>query len=384
LGRGRSVPVQFVIGGTDYAELARWRDLMLEKMSTNPRLLAVDSDYQETKPQLSVQIDRTRAADLGVSIESIGHTLETMLGSRRQTTYLDRGKEYDVILRVRAEERARPDDLTNIYVRSERTGALIPLSNLIKISEIGGASTLKRFNRLRAITLSANVAPGYSLGEALSFLETTARETLPAAAQIDYRGDSRTFKQSGRSLYFTFVMALIVVFLVLSAQFESFVHPFVILLTVPLAVAGGLFGLYMTGSTLNIYSQIGVVILIGLASKNGILIVEFANQLRDAGKAFREALLEAASIRLRPIIMTSVATAVGALPLVLATGAGAASRFTIGIVIFTGVLFATLLTVFVVPVVYELIARGTTSPEAVARKLATLESHPERGVSAGE
>jgi len=384
LGRGRSVPVQFVIGGTDYAELARWRDLMLDRMNANPRLLAVDSDYQETKPQLKVDIDRTRAADLGVSVESIGHTLETMLGSRKETTYLDRGKEYDVILRVRAEERMRPGDLTNIYVRSERTGALIPLSNLIKVTEIGGASTLKRFNRLRAVTLSANLAPGYSLGEALGFLEKTARETLPAAAQVDYRGDSRTFKQSGRSLYFTFAMALVVVFLVLSAQFESFVHPFVILLTVPLAVAGGLFGLYMLGSTLNIYSEIGVVILIGLASKNGILIVEFANQLRDAGKPLRDALVEAASIRLRPIIMTSVATAIGALPLVLATGAGAASRFTIGIVIFSGVLFATLLTVFVVPVVYELIARGTTSPEAVARKLAALEGQTERSVSPGE
>ncbi len=384
LGRGRSVPVQFVIGGIDYAELAHWRDLMLDRMSANPRLMAVDSDYQETKPQLKVDIDRTRAADLGVSVESIGHTLETMLGSRKETTYLDRGKEYDVILRVRAEERARPDDLTNIYVRSERTGALIPLSNLIKVSEIGGASTLKRFNRLRAITLSANLAPGYSLGEALSFLEKTARETLPAAAQIDYRGDSRTFKQSGRSLYFTFAMALVVVFLVLAAQFESFVHPFVILLSVPLAVAGGLFGLYMTGSTLNIYSEIGVIILIGLAAKNGILIVEFTNQLRDAGKPFKEALVEAAAIRLRPIIMTSVATAFGALPLVLATGAGEASRFTIGIVIFTGVLFATLLTVFVVPVVYALIARGTTSPEAVARRLSTLERETEQGVSPGE
>lgn len=384
LGRGRSVPVQFVIGGTDYAELAHWRDLMLERMRANPRLLAVDSDYQETKPQLRVNIDRTRAADLGVSVESIGHTLETMLGSRKETTYLDRGKEYDVILRVRSEERARPDDLTNIYVRSERTDALIPLSNLVKVTEIGSASTLRRFNRLRAITLSANLAPGYSLGEALSFLEKAAHETLPAAAQIDYRGDSRTFKQSGSALYFTFAMALLVVFLVLAAQFESFVHPFVILLTVPLAVAGGLFGLYMTGSTLNIYSEIGVIILIGLASKNGILIVEFANQLRDAGKPFREALVEAASIRLRPIIMTSVATAFGALPLVLATGAGAAGRFTIGIVIFTGVLFATLLTVFVVPVVYELIARGTTSPEAVARELSSLERQTERGASPGE
>lgn len=373
LGRGRSVPVQFVLGGTDYGELARWRDLMLAKMAENPRLLAVDSDYQETKPQLKVEIDRTRAADLGVSVDSIGHTLETMLGSRRLTTYLDRGKEYDVILRVRAEERARPDDLTNIYVRSERTGALVPLSNLVRVTEIGDASTLRRFNRLRAITLSANLAPGYTLGEALSYLENAARETLPAVAQIDYRGDSRTFKQSSRSLAFTFALALIVVFLVLAAQFESFVHPFVILLTVPLAVAGGLFGLYMLGSTLNIYSEIGIIILIGLAAKNGILIVEFANQLRDAGRAFRDALVEAASIRLRPIIMTSVATAIGALPLVLATGAGAASRFTIGVVIVSGVLFATLLTVFVVPVAYHLIARRTGSPEAVARKLAALE-----------
>jgi len=370
IGRGRGQPVQFVLGSADLDELVRWRDTLLEQARNNPGLVAVDSDYKETKPQLRVEIDRVRAADLGVSVEAIGHTLETMLGSRQVTRYLDRGEEYDVILEAELEDRRRPDDMTNIFVRSERTGVLIPISNLVSVAEQGGTATLKRFNRLKAITIQANLAPGYTLGEALSYLEHTAREVLPPTAAIDYRGPSRTFKESSGALYFTFALALVVVFLVLSAQFESFIHPLVILFTVPLAVAGGLIGLYLTGATLNIYSQIGIVILIGLAAKNGILIVEFANQLRDEGMGFEDALQEAAATRLRPIVMTSLSTAFGALPLVLAGGAGAASRFAIGIVIVSGVLVATFMTIFVIPVAYKLFARGTQSPEAVARALA--------------
>lgn len=369
IGRGRGQPVQFVLGSADMDELVRWRDIMLDRARDNPNLLSVDSDYKETKPQLRVEIDRTRAADLGVSVEEIGHTLETMLGSRQVTRYLDRGEEYDVILEADLQDRRRPEDMTNIFVRSDRSGRLIPISNLVKVTEQGGAATLKRFNRLRAITISANLAPGYTLGEALTYLEHTAREALPPTASIDYRGPSRTFKESSSALYLTFALALVVVYLVLAGQFESFIHPLVILFTVPLAVAGGFVGLYLTGATLNIYSQIGIVILIGLAAKNGILIVEFANQLRDEGLAFEEALTEAATTRLRPIVMTSLATACGALPLVLAGGPGAASRFAIGIVIVSGVLVATFMTIFVVPVAYKLFARGTASPETVARTL---------------
>jgi multidrug efflux pump len=291
--RGISQSVQFVIGGSTYEELAQWRDIVLEKARNNPILQGIDSDYKETKPQLLVAIDRNRAADLGVSLRQIGRTLETMLGSRRVTTYLDRGEEYDVILEGRNESYQTPSDLTHIYVRSERSGELIPLANLVSMTETATSSELNRYNRMRAITLSANVAENHTLGEALQFLEQTVKQELPAQARIDYKGESLELKNAGSSMFFTFSLALLIVFLVLAAQFESFIHPLVIMLTVPLAVLGALWGLQFTGQSLNIYSQIGIVMLIGLAAKNGILIVEFANQLRDAGYALREALIEA-------------------------------------------------------------------------------------------
>jgi multidrug efflux pump len=260
-------------------------------------------------------------------------------------------------------------------VRSERTGELIPLSNLLKSKESATASTLNRFNRIRAITISANLAPGTTLGQALDYLERTAREELPITAQIDYKGQSLEYKESSSTLAFTFGLALLVVFLVLAAQFESFVHPLIIIMTVPLAVAGALFGLWATGATLNIYSQIGIVMLVGLAAKNGILIVEFANQLRDAGRDVRGALVEASLTRFRPILMTSMSTSMGALPLMLWHGAGTQSRFAIGIVIFAGVIFSTALTLFVVPAFYNLFARYTRSPGAIAAEMADWERH---------
>jgi len=371
--RGISRPLQFVIGGSNYEELAQWRDLVLEKARNNPMLQGIDSDYKETKPQLQVTIDRNRAADLGVSLRQIGRTLETMLGSRRVTTYVNQGEEYDVILEGQNDRYQTPNDLTHIYVRSERSGALIPLSNLVTMSETATSSKLNRYNRMRAITLSANVAKNYTLGEALQFLEQTVREELPAQARIDYKGESSEFKNAGHSMFFTFSLALLIVFLVLAAQFESFIHPFVIMLTVPLAILGALWGLHLTEQSLNIYSQIGIVMLIGLAAKNGILIVEFANQLRDAGYALREALIEAAYQRLRPIIMTAITTAMGAIPLILATGPGAESRVVIGIVVFAGVLFATVFTIFIVPAAYLLLGRLTGSPQAVSQALESLQ-----------
>ena len=221
------------------------------------------------------------------------------------------------------------------------------------------------------------MVPGYTQGEALAFLDQVAREELPAVANVDYKGDSREFRRSSGGVYFTFAMALLVVFLVLAAQFESFVHPFVIMLTVPLAVLGALLGIALTGGSLNLFSQVGIVMLVGLAAKNGILIVEFANQLRDMGRSVRDAVIESASIRLRPIVMTSIATVVGALPLVLATGAGASSRTAIGVVVVFGVLLSTVLSLFVVPVFYLLLARHTGSPDAVSRELDRLDhEHP--------
>jgi len=263
--------------------------------------------------------------------------------------------------------------LTEIYVRSDTSGRLIPLSNLIKVENVADAGQLNRYNRLRAITISANLATGYSIAEALGFLEQVARDELPVKAQLGYKGESLELRESEGGLLFAFVLALLVVYLVLAAQFESFVHPLVIMFTVPLAIFGALLGLYLTGDSLNIYSEIGLIILVGISTKNGILIVEFANQLRDEGLEFADALESAAEIRLRPVLMTALSTIMGSVPLILATGAGSESRITLGIVIFSGGMLATLLTLFVVPVFYNLLARRTGSPGAVASRLSQLE-----------
>lgn len=365
-------PVQFVIGGPDYETLVEWRDLVMARAAENPGLRALDSDFKETKPQLLVSIDKDRAADLGVSFETIGRTLETVMGSRRVTTFIDRGEEYDVILEGMREQRLTPGDINNIYVRSSTSGELVPLANMLSFVEQADSATLNRYNRMRAITITANLAPGYTLGEALDYLEAVALEELPPMARIDFKGESLEFRQTGGAVIFIFVLALVVVYLVLSAQFESFVQPLVILTTVPFAVAGALAGLLLTGQTLNIFSQIGIVMLIGLAAKNGILIVEFANQLRDEGREFQEALIEASRIRLRPVLMTAVTTVVGALPLILASGPGAESRFVIGVVVFSGVLIATLFTLFVVPAAYQALARNTGSPGDTGRRIDEL------------
>ncbi len=363
-------PVQFVIGGGTYQELTEWRDILVEKINANnPGLVGLDWDYKETKPQLRVRIDYDRAAELGVTVGDIGRTLETMLGSRRVTTYIDAGKEYDVIVEGERSTQRTPTNLENIYVRSQRSAQLIPLSNLVRLEEFADSLKLNRYNRVRAITLEANLADGVALGSVLNTLERLVREHLPGSAIIDYKGQSRDYKFAGGSILFIFVLGVAVVFLVLAAQFESWVHPLVIMLTVPLAMAGALLGLYLTGQTLNLYSQIGLIMLVGLAAKNGILIVEFANQLRDAGRPFREALTEAADVRLRPIVMTGITTAAGSAPLLLSSGAGSETRTVIGTVILAGILAATLFTLYVVPVAYDLLARRTGSPLRVRRQL---------------
>ncbi|CAN5468352.1 efflux RND transporter permease subunit [soil metagenome] len=369
LSRGLTKPVQFVIGGPTYEELAEWRDLVLEKARTNPNLVGLDFDYKETKPQIGVAIDRTRAADLGVSVSNIGRTLETLLGGRRVTTFQSGGEEYDVLVEGEWDDKRSPGDLQNIFVRSERTDELIPLSNLVTLREFADSGSLNRFNRVRAITIEANLVPGYTLGEALDFLYGVARETLPSEAIIDYKEESSDLRESSGSATFIFGLALVVVFLVLAAQFESFVHPFTIMLSVPVAVAGALLGLYLTGQAQSIYSQIGMIMLIGLAAKNGILIVEFVNQLRDEGLDFDEAVIEASALRFRPIVMTGLTTVMGVLPLVISSGAGAETRFVVGIVIIFGVAIAMLFTLFVVPVVYRLISRKTGSPNANTKRL---------------
>jgi multidrug efflux pump len=373
LTRGGGQPLSIVLGGPDYAELAQWRDRVLARIEANPNLFGADSDYKETRPQLRVDIDHARAADLGVSVQEVGRTLETMMGSRRVTTYVEDGEEYDVILQAQAENRRTPADLDNLYVRSTTTGTLVPLSNLVTLTELAEPGQYNRFNRLRAITISAGLAPGYTLGEALDFVRQVVDEELPERAQIDYKGESREYQRAGGAVLFTLGMAVLVIFLVLAAQFESFLHPLVIMLTVPLAMFGAMLGLWVTGNSLNLFSQIGIVMLVGLAAKNGILIVEFANQLRDEGRTVAKAIVESATVRMRPILMTSIATIMGSVPLVVAGGPGSASRATIGIVVIFGVAFSTMLSLLVVPAFYALLAPYTRSPELIARRLEQLE-----------
>ncbi|CAM4030433.1 efflux RND transporter permease subunit [Vreelandella rituensis] len=363
-------PVQYVLGGGTYAQLAEWRDTLLEHIrEDNPRLTGLDSDYEENQPQLRVDIDYNRAASLGVTVSEIGRTLETLLGGRTVTRYVDDGEEYDVILEGEPNARPSPRSLDSLQVRSQRSGELIPLASLVTLTDFAGPSTLNRFNRLRAITIEADLADGYPLGEALAYLDASVAQVLPAEVQTDVKGASRDYLEASGATGFLLGLGILVVFLVLAAQFESFIHPLVIMFTVPLAIFGALLGLYVTGQSLNIYSQVGLVMLVGLAAKNGILIVEFANQLRDEGLAFQEALMQAAVTRLRPIVMTAVTTMAGAVPLIISSGAGAETRLVIGTVIIAGVGAATLFTLFVVPVAYDLLARYTGSPGAVKRQL---------------
>ncbi len=369
-GGGGGKPVQFVIGGPSYEQVVAWRDTFVAALEAdNPGITDVDWDYKETQPQYRIEIDYARAADLGVTVSEIGSTLQTMLGSRRVTTYIDDGEEYDVILEGLRSEQSTPNDVQNISVRSSRSGELIPLSSVVTIAPFADSPSLNRYNRVRAITIDANLAPGVNLGEALNGMERVARDVLPEEASIDFKGQSLEFRNSGTSILFVFGLGLLIVFLVLAAQFESWVHPVVIILAVPATLAGGMFGLWIMGQTLNIYTQIGLIMLIGLAAKNGILVVEFANQLRDEGKDFDTALKEASLARLRPILMTGLTTAVGAIPLILTHGAGAETRTAIGIVVFFGAIASVTVALLVVPAAYSLLARRTGSPGDVARKL---------------
>ncbi|HAE26152.1 MULTISPECIES: efflux RND transporter permease subunit [Hyphomonas] len=382
LGGGNGKPVQFVLGGPDYQQLTEWRDTFIQALNeNNPGITDIDWDYKETQPQYRVQIDYDRAADVGVTVADIGNTLQTMLGSRRVTTYVDNGEEYDVILEGLRSEQNSPNDVQNIYVRSSTSGNLIPLSSLVQIVGIADSPRLNRYNRVRSITIEAGLAEGASLGDVLIKMEQIAREVLPTEAQIDFKGQSLDFKSSGSSIMFVFAIGLIIVFLVLAAQFESYRHPIIIMLTVPATLAGGLLGIYLTGNSLNIYTQIGLIMLIGLSAKNGILIVEFANQLRDEGMEFLDAIKEASLTRLRPIVMTSLTTAAGSVPLILTSGAGAETRQAIGVVILSGVLAGMLVTVLIVPTAYALIARGSGSPSDVARRLEAEEQEADEAAA---
>jgi multidrug efflux pump len=352
----RNPPLQFVVQAPSYAELDQAVEALMSKVRAYPGLLNADSDLKLNKPQLKVEINRDKAAQMGVGIDTIGRTLETLLGGRDVTRFKQAGEQYNVVVQLDPAARATPQDLTALYVRGKE-GSLTPLSNLVAVSETVAPKELNHFDRQRAAIISANIAPGYTLGEALTFMDQAARETLPKNAHTTLDGQSRELGESGQTLAITFALALIVIYLVLAAQFESFISPFIIMLTVPLAATGALLALKLTGATLNVYSQIGLVMLVGLITKHGILIVEFANQLHAHGKSKVEAVIEAASLRLRPILMTTAAMVLGAVPLALASGAGAESRSPIGWVIVGGLLLGTLLTLFVIPVAYTLLTR---------------------------
>jgi multidrug efflux pump len=371
-------PVQVVLQGPEYRPLAQLAQQVMDEAENNPGLANLEMNYEERQPQLQVSVDRDKAADLGVSLVNVARALETMLGSRVVTTFQMGGDEYNVVLQARDDQRASVGDLDNIYVRSDKNGDLVPLASVVSTRETSAASELRRFNRMRSVTVTANLTPGYTLGEALDYMEKSVYSLAgEVPVQIDYDGESRELKRSSGGLMLTFAFAMLVVYLVLAAQFESFVHPLVILAAVPMALTGALFGLWLFGSSINIFSQIGAVMLIGIASKNGILIVEFANQLRDRGSAFVEATIEAATARLRPVLMTTLATAMGAVPLMLATGAGAESRQSIGATVFFGSIFAVALTLFVVPALYVKIARNTRSPQYLSRLIDRLRSAEE-------
>jgi multidrug efflux pump len=355
--RGSSRPVEFVIqtSGT-YEQLQEYVSTLLERVNDYPGLTNVDTDLKLNKPEFRIALDRAKVADLGLDVSVVGRTLETLLGGRQVTRFEANGEQYDVYVQLAAEDRASPQTLSTIYLRSPR-GEMIQLSNIVTVTESVAPKDLRRFNQLRAVTLSANLAPGTSLGDALNFLESTARDVLPSNVQTDLAGQSREFRAASQSLAVVFVLALGFIYLVLAAQFESFRDPLIILITVPLSMTGALAALCWTGGSLNVFSQIGLVTLVGLITKHGILIVEFANQQQEAGMQRLEAVIEAAVLRLRPILMTTGAMVLGAIPLALAEGAGAESRQQIGWVIVGGMSLGTLLTLFVVPTVYTLVGR---------------------------
>ncbi len=371
LGQGfRSRQLDYVIvSGDSYQNMSRVAQEMLAEMQKNPGIVQPDMDLQLNKPEIFIDVDRARAADMGVNVDTVARTVETMLGGRVVTRYKRDAEQYDVYVQTTASGRATPEDIDKIFVRG-RNETMVPLTSLVTVRESVSPRELNHFNQRRAVALSANLAPGYSLGEALQFMDDTAARVLPQGYSSELNGISREFRASAGSLTLVFVLALLFIFLVLAAQFESFVDPLVILLAVPLSMVGALGALHLSGGTLNVFSQIGLITLVGLITKHGILIVEFSNQLRQQGKDVMEAVVEASALRLRPILMTTGAMVLGALPLALASGAGAESRQQIGWVIVGGMSLGTLLTIFVVPTIYTLFARKSIPGEIKTPALA--------------
>ncbi len=397
---GSSEPVQFVLGGSDYSELQRWAEVLKseaesipvkkdeeegstwfieimgqrivefseDEKESKPIMEGVEINYSEKTPELVVTVDKPRAAELGIKVSDISETLEIMLGGKTETTFVDRGEEYDVYLRGDENRFNNATDLSQIYMRTA-SGELVTLDAVTKIEEIASSIRLSHYNKKKAVTLTANLTEGHTLGEALDFLDQKAAELLPGDISIDYSGESKDYKENQSSVLIVFALALLVAYLVLAAQFESFINPLVVMFTVPMGVFGGFLGLFIMQQGLNVYSQIGMIMLIGMVTKNGILIVEFANQLRDRGIEFEKAIIDASARRLRPILMTAFTTLAGSTPLITSTGAGYESRVAVGTVIFFGMAFATLVTLFVIPAMYRLISATTQAPGHVEHEL---------------
>lgn len=382
--RRRGQQFQLVVGGIDRAEVVRWSRALLNQAKGVEGLRNPDLDYKDTRPQVTLTLDRARAAALGIDAGAIGDALQIMFGSLQVTRYTERGEEYDVILQAANPDRRAPDDIRQVYVRAQ-SGQLVPLSSVVTLREEGTVRELTRVDRQAAVTLEAGLLPDAALGDIFEQLEGIARDTLPSSARLSRLGEGRDLQETGASLYLLLGLVMVLVYLVLAGQFESFVHPLVVLLSVPVAVGGGVLTAWALGQSINIYTQIALVLLVGLTAKNAILLIEFANQQRAEGRDARQAMLKAAEIRLRPILITSLATILGAVPLILESGAGAEARGTVGLVTTGGLTFGTLLTLFIVPTGYVLLGRFTSAPDAAAEELRKQEAeHPDGDASEDE
>ncbi|KAA2235162.1 efflux RND transporter permease subunit [Salinarimonas soli] len=371
--RGGGRGLQVAISGLDRADAIRWANDVLGEVRKIDGLVNPDIDYKDTRPQISVGIDRERAAAIGVDARTLGTALQIMFGSLQVTRYVERGEEYNVILQAQRDDRSSPRDIDNVFVRASGGSGLVPLSSVVRLTETSTVRELRRVDRLPAVRVEANLTPAITLGQAVEKVETIAEQRLPAAAQVKYLGESRDYQETGNAVLYALAFVLVLVFLLMAAQFESFLYPLIILTSAPVALAGGLVTIWALGFTLNIYSQIGMILLIGLVAKNAILLVEFANQRREEGLEPADAAVDAAKQRLRPILMTSLATVLGAVPLILESGAGAEARVTVGVVTTGGVTLGTLLTLFVVPAAYTLAGRHARKPGALEEELADLE-----------
>lgn len=375
---GSNEPVQFVLGGSDYTELKEWAEKLEAEAESSTYMTGVDINYSEKTPELVVTVDKQRASELNISVQDISDTLEVMLGGKAVTTFVERGEEYDVYLRGDENSFNNAADLSQIYMRTGN-GDLVTLDTVTKLEEVASAIRLSHYNKQKAITITANLADGATLGQALDFMDQKALDILPSDISVSYSGESKDFKENQSSVAVVFALALLVAYLVLAAQFESFINPMVIMFTVPMGVFGGFLGLFIMGQGMNVYSQIGMVMLIGMVTKNGILIVEFANQLRDRGVEFEKAIVDASARRLRPILMTAFTTLAGSIPLIVSTGAGYESRVAVGTVIFFGMAFATVVTLFVIPAMYRLISAKTQAPGHVEAELNRELGHDNKG-----